>query len=160
MPDFYGKLTEAQKWEHAVGSFLTTKNCKVLHYNDDKKYDIKYSSCTRNKLYQVEVKHDKQSSSTDNFVIESHSYGKPAGLSATTAEWFCYGVPDGANAGFYWFKTDVLKEIVTKRDLGNVCYLEGIGENYAQDAWLINISTYAVSATTITPYEDILNLKQ
>lgn len=68
-----------------------------------KEYDIEVPKVTT-----IEVKWDKESDKTGNYFIETSFNGKPSGLSATTAGWWC--IVDGNSICF--IKTASLKYVL------------------------------------------------
>jgi hypothetical protein len=104
-----------------------------------KEYDFKYEK--NNECVKVEVKSDRLSSKTGNFFIEFECRGKPSGLNATTADYWCYfvlhyepgNIANIVSYDCYIIPTDELKNLVKG------CRVVNGGDDYLSKGYLLKI---------------------
>lgn len=82
---------------------------------------------------KIEVKSDRQSSTTGNMAIEYECKNKPSGLSATTADYWIYFVVHKDKDECYKIPTDELRELVKD------CRKVRGGDNYMSRMYLLKI---------------------
>lgn len=81
---------------------------------------------------KVELKTDRMSNDTGNFVIETYHYGKPSGITTTTADfWVFY---DGIS--YYWIDPDILKNMILTSGVDQRRFV-GNGDTVEKRAYLI-----------------------
>jgi hypothetical protein len=89
MQQFYQDLIIGQQGEKTVGDYLTRQGATNLTYNNDKRYDIRYT--TQERVEEtLEVKTDRLFSQTGNVAIEIQSRGKKSGIITSQATRWVY----------------------------------------------------------------------
>jgi len=80
----------------------------------------------------VELKTDKKSNYTGNFVVETYHYGKPSGISTTTADFWVFN--DGEE--YLWITPDQIKNIILIEGINQVRFV-GNGDTVQKRAYLV-----------------------
>ena len=148
-----GELVEITKpREHFEKSLYIGKSvedvvCEKIRKKYPKAYVIK-EYCKEYDIYvpetgiKIEVKQDKKSNYTGNFVIETEFNGKPSALSTTTADfWVLY---DGEI--YAWITPDRLRQITTGLRL--VTFV-GRGDDKPKKAYLVKKESVFSFASTL-----------
>lgn len=81
---------------------------------------------------KVELKTDKKSNHTGNFVIETYHYGKPSGITTTTADFWVFN--DGE--GYYWIDPDTIKNLILTSGIQQARFV-GNGDTVEKRAYLM-----------------------
>tara|TARA_B100000902_G_C26938472_1_gene729828 strand:- start:38 stop:490 length:453 start_codon:yes stop_codon:yes gene_type:complete len=81
---------------------------------------------------KVELKTDKKSNYTGNFVVETYHYGKPSGISTTTADFWVFN--DGKD--YCWITPDQIKNIILITGINQVRFV-GNGDTVQKRAYLV-----------------------
>ena len=132
---------------------------------DRKKFDIdlSYGSIREDKIIdmflnkKIEVKSEKNMwQDTGNICIEYESWGRPAGIKATEADYWFHNLCVGENEYCTLvFKTEVLRSIVN--DLDTFKSVSG-GDNKASKMFLINLQKL-FSSDVIKAFKELDNEK-
>lgn len=81
---------------------------------------------------KVELKTDRMSNDTGNFVIETFHYGKPSGITTTTADFWIFF--DGFS--YYWIDPDIIKNLILTSGLEQRRFI-GNGDTVEKRAYLM-----------------------
>lgn len=81
---------------------------------------------------KIELKTDKKSNYTGNFVVETYHYGKPSGITTTTADFWVFN--DGES--YYWVDPDTIKNIILTSGIKQARFV-GNGDTVEKRAYLI-----------------------
>ena len=141
------KVTKHFKTSLGIGKSVEDVVCEKIKNKYPKAYVIKgyckgYDIYVPEKDIKIEVKQDKKSNYTGNFVIETEFDGKPSALSTTTADyWVLY---DGET--FIWITPDRLRQVTTGM---NIVTFTGRGDNKPKKAYLVKKTSILAFADTI-----------
>ena len=80
----------------------------------------------------VELKTDKKSNYTGNFVVETYHYGKPSGITTTTADFWVFW--DGKE--YCWITPDQIKNLILIEGIDQVRFV-GNGDTVQKRAYLV-----------------------
>ena len=142
-----GKVREHFKTSLGIGKNVEDVVCEIIKKKYPKAYVIKgyckgYDIYVPEKDIKIEVKQDKKSNYTGNFVIETEFDGKPSALSTTTADyWVLY---DGET--FIWITPDRLRQVTTGM---NIVTFTGRGDSKPKKAYLVKKTSILAFADTI-----------
>ena len=141
------KASEYFKNSLAIGRTSEDEVCAKIRKKYPKAYVIK-EYCKEYDIYvpetdvKIEVKQDKKSNYTGNFVIETEFNGKPSALSTTTADfWVLY---DGKI--YAWITPDRLRQITIGLKL--VTFV-GRGDDKPKKAYLVKKESVFSFASTL-----------
>jgi hypothetical protein len=81
---------------------------------------------------KVELKTDIKSNETGNFVVETYHYGKPSGITTTTADFWVFN--DGKH--YYWVDPDTIKNLILTSGLRQARFV-GDGDTVEKRAYLM-----------------------
>tara|TARA_R100000329_G_scaffold66881_1_gene58770 strand:+ start:4425 stop:4883 length:459 start_codon:yes stop_codon:yes gene_type:complete len=84
---------------------------------------------------KVELKTDKKSNHTGNFVIETYHYGKPSGITTTTADFWVFN--DGRY--YYWISPEIIKDMILTSGIDQKRFI-GNGDTVEKRAYLMSKS--------------------
>lgn len=113
--DFRQDLVGAKRTENQVADLLFKHyGTELLKISATKAYDIKVKN-KAGKIVYLEIKEDFQCGKTRNVALEFESWGRPAGLSVTMADFYIYVLHE-RNGLEYWITSIYkLREIVDKK---------------------------------------------
>ena len=94
-----------------------------------KEYDINIPEASQT----VEVKQDFKSQYTGNIVVEIEMYGKPSGLSTTTADWWAIHI---SPEELIWITPETIKAMLLIEEFDTVEFI-GKGDDTSKIAYLI-----------------------
>jgi hypothetical protein len=81
---------------------------------------------------KVELKTDIKSNETGNFVVETFHYGKPSGITTTTADFWVFNDDEY----YYWVDPDVIKNMILITGIQQARFV-GNGDDTEKRAYLI-----------------------
>jgi len=111
--DFKKELEFGEMWEKKFTSLIGGNGFKKMEGNF-KEYDIEVYSNEGTKYY--EIKADRMTYKTGNIAIEYNCYGKPSGISTTTADYYAYfAVKPHDLYDLYIIPVEVLKEKINAK---------------------------------------------
>lgn len=136
---FNKSMTQGQRGELIIATFLDTKGYKIITLNKSKsvsdlrKWDIKAE--LNKEIFLFEVKTDMweyyNNKTTDNMFLEYKCGGKPSGIEATDADYYIYYYPHLEKA--YIMEVGPLKDwLLTKKE-----YITSGGDSNAAWGYLI-----------------------
>lgn len=114
--NFTKDLPKGEFGEEVMIKFMESLGFKLISRCKDKKYDFKMNY--EGFEYDYEIKTDmycKPNNDTGNLVVEIKSWGKPSGISVTTADYFVTYYP---HLGEIWnIKTEDLRKLISENDI-------------------------------------------
>ena len=110
---FQKDLTQGKKYEKIALNYLEYDTVQHKEGNF-KEYDFIISKTIDNNLieHKIEVKSDRQASSTGNLAIEYECNNKPSGISSSEADFWIYFIVFPDRDECYKIPTNELKEII------------------------------------------------
>ena len=142
-----GKVREHFKTSLGIGKSVEEVVCEKIREKYPKAHVIK-EYCKGYDIYvpetdtKIEVKQDKKSNYTGNFVIETEFNGKPSALTTTTADyWVLY---DGEI--FIWITPERLRQVTVGMD---IVTFTGRGDSKPKKAYLVKKTSILAFANTI-----------
>ena len=96
---------------------------------------------------KIELKSDRKSNYTGNFVVETYHYGKPSGIITTTADFWVFS--DGHF--YYWITPKKIKEIILVEGIRQARFI-GNGDTVKKRAYLVPKIKISENADKTVPY--------
>ena len=142
-----GEARKHFKKSLGIGKSVEDVVCEKIKKKYPKAYVIK-EYCKGYDIYvpetdtKIEVKQDKKSNYTGNFVIETEFNGEPSALSTTTADyWVLY---DGET--FIWITPERLRQVTVGM---NIVTFTGRGDSKPKKAYLVKKTSILAFANTL-----------
>lgn len=136
MKEFTRDLAKASKDEVAVMHLLCERNSDYnITRNNDKRYDLLIKSYSTGKVITtIEIKAQYKSLETGNCAIETESWGKPGGIEATIADYWCNIIYTETEVIYAFISVNKLKRLISEKKYfrqvvggdpgsGSTCYL-------------------------------------
>jgi hypothetical protein len=106
--NFIADLLAAKEKELELARLLKSRGkTKSVELNNDKRYDL-LLHLKNGSTQTIELKHDMLCEKTGNIGVEFSSWGKPSGIQATKADFWCFALYDG----FWIIPTDRLSALI------------------------------------------------
>ena len=115
---FNHTLSVGQMAEREIGAILEEKGFKLLHYNNDSKYDILLEN-KHGKEFKVEVKYDGETWNSGRVAVEYSRKNEDdlSGISVTESDfyaWKIYGME--GHHSYYLIHTKKVKELIENEE--------------------------------------------
>lgn len=114
--DFKKDLQYAQKTEYEIINLLIAKyGMKYIARCNNNKYDVEMES-KDGKRFTFEIKEDFTHARTGNIGVEYESWGRPAGVAVSQADYYIYKVHNAdGSCDIYLLKTETLKAMIENK---------------------------------------------
>lgn len=113
--NFEQDLPIAVKTEHEVAEIIQKQyNAKILAYGHTNQYDIK--ALVNGKVFTFEVKEDFSCERTGNVGVEYSSWGRPAGIAVSKADFYVYKIHTRSGVKIFIFKTQAIKNMIARKE--------------------------------------------
>ncbi len=138
--DFQKDLPIARKTEQEVARLLNEVYGLTIHNsnNRDNKYDILASK--EGKQFTFEVKEDFTCERTGNVGLEFESWGRPAGIATSQADYYIYKLHTPADGiAYFLFKTSTLKRMIAEKKYFRIVCGGDVGSNSMNYLFKLNV---------------------
>jgi len=126
--DFNKDLPIARKTEREIASLIEKHyNAKVIAYGHGSAYDIK--AVVNGKTFTFEVKEDFTCERTNNVGVEYASWGRPAGISVSKADYYVYKIHTRWGIKIFIFKTQAIKNMIAREEYHRIVNGGDTGSN-------------------------------